>query len=405
MRLLPVLLVLVFASSRSKAQTYPERIYPDSSFAPFLHGVASGDPLTDRVIIWTKISKPQQKSNALKWEVSPDSNFITLVNSGTIQADTSHDFCVKTDVTGLKPGMHYYYRFKNSEGKSSPVGIASTLPATDVQQFKLAVVSCSSIWAGFFNAYKIIAHRPDIDYVVHLGDYVYDYPDDRQLKRMPDKPVKDCAGLEDWRERHSYYLLDPDLREARRCKTWIATWDNHDTDVEAPGKTEEAIQAFYEYLPIRMPDTLHPERIYRTFPFGQLADLHMIDMQLFRGKETFAEGKQSVLGNAQDFWLKEKLSGATSTWQLIGNQEMMTDWLSSKTVYKLTKRGNGKVFDTGNWNGFPEDRQRLYDLLAEKKLNTVVLTGDVHMSFRDEHDRHPKDNKRYNKRTATGAVG
>ncbi|MBK7148873.1 MAG: PhoD-like phosphatase N-terminal domain-containing protein [Bacteroidetes bacterium] len=179
MRLLPVLLVLVFASSRSKAQTYPERIYPDSSFAPFLHGVASGDPLTDRVIIWTKISEPQQKSNALKWEVSPDSNFITLVNSGTIQADASHDFCVKTDVTGLKPGMHYYYRFKNSEGKSSPVGIASTLPATDVQQFKLAVVSCSSIWAGFFNAYKIIAHRPDIDFVVHLGDYVYDYPDDR----------------------------------------------------------------------------------------------------------------------------------------------------------------------------------------------------------------------------------
>lgn len=405
MRQLTVFLLVFAVQINSKAQEYPERMYPDTAFAPFLYGVASGDPLTDRLIIWTKITEENKETSQVYWEVSLDTSFSKLENSGSLVANALHDYCVKEDVTGLKPGTEYFYRFKNAAGKTSPIGRARTLPEGDVRQFKLAVVSCSSIWAGFFNAYRIIAHRSDIDFLVHLGDYVYDYPDERQLKRMPAEPVTDCAGLKDWRERHSYYLLDPDLREARQNKTWIAVWDNHDTDVEAPGKTEEAIQAFYEYLPIRMHDASHPEKIYRQFQFGKLADLNMIDMQLFRGKEIFAEGKKSVLGNEQDAWLKQKLSNSYATWQLIGNQEMMTDWLSSKTVYKLTKRGNGKVFDTGNWNGFPEDRQRLFNLIAEKKLNTVVLTGDVHMSFVMNITGYPKDKEQYKKRTGTGAIG
>lgn len=386
---------------------YPANIFPDTAFAPFYYGVASGDPLQDKIVLWTKVAVDSGTTLpvALKWTVAEDSNFAEVVQQGTALASPQHDFTAKTDVGYLDPGHKYYYRFETGEGKKSQTGIAHTLPPDSVKHFKLAVVSCSSIWSGYFNAYRRIADRADIDFLVHLGDYVYDYADDHQLNRMPAAPVKDCAGLQDWYERHTYYLLDPDLRAARQNKTWIAEWDNHDTDVEAPGKTEDAIQAFYDYLPIRMPDAQHPENIYRRFQFGTLADLTMIDMQLFRGKEEYAPGKKSVLGNVQDAWLKNNLAISQTQWHLLGNQEMMTDWLSEGAP-KFLKHGNGHVFDDSNWNGFPDDRNRFYNFVDSIKLNNlVVLTGDVHMSFIMDMTATPKNRKLYNRRTGQGAVG
>jgi alkaline phosphatase D len=383
---------------------YAAGMYPDSTYFPFNYGVASGDPLQDRVIIWTRAEMTGYTVN-LKWEVATDTGFTHIVKYGKAIANSAADFTVKVDVDGLQPGQSYYYRFITASGKKSQTGVARTLPPDTVKQFKLAVVSCSSIWAGYFNAYRRIAERTDIDYVVHLGDYVYDYADDKQLNRMPVGPVKDCAGLDDWCNRHRYYLLDPDLRAARQNKTWIAEWDNHDTSVEEPGKPEDAIKAFYWYLPIRMPDTTKPERIYRRFRFGKLADLNMIDMQLFRGKEEYETGKKSVLGNVQDAWLKSNLLQSSTVWHLIGNQEMMTDWLS-KGAPKFIKRGNGRVFDDGNWNGFPDDRNRLYRFIDSNRINNVVvLTGDIHMSFVIDMVEDPKNKKIYNKRTGSGAIG
>jgi alkaline phosphatase D len=399
-------LLLFMAFYHANAQ-YPPNIYPDTVFAPFYYGVASGDPLKDKVIIWTKVfvADKTQPAVALKWTMATDSSFADVVQQGTALATPQHDFTAKTDVGYLDAGQKYYYRFETPDGKKSQTGIARTLPPDSVKQFKLAVVSCSSIWSGFFNAYRRIAERPDIDFVIHLGDYVYDYADDHQLNRMPAAPVVDCAGLKDWNERHTYYLLDPDLRAARQTKAWIAEWDNHDTSVEPPGKTEEAIQAFYDYLPIRMPDAAHPENIYRRFTFGKLADLNMIDMLLFRGKEEYAPGKKSVLGLAQDAWLKHNLVTSPTRWHLIGNQEMMTDWLSEGAP-KFLKHGNGHVFDESNWNGYPDDRNRLYAFLDSVKLkNVVVLTGDIHMSFVMDMTATPKDKIKYNRHTGQGAVG
>lgn len=390
------------------AQHYPDNIYPDTAYAPFYYGVASGDPLQDRVIIWTKVfvADTNVQSIALTWEVAADADFKQVVNKGDASATKFHDYTTKVDVDNLQPDHQYYYRFTTTDKRHSQTGIAYTLPGDSVKQFKLAVVSCSSIWAGYFNAYRRIAERNDIKFLVHLGDYVYDYPDDRQLCRMPEGKVVDCACLVDWQERHTYYLLDPDLRAARQNKTWIAEWDNHDTDVEAPGKQEEAVQAFWDYLPIRQPDPAHPEKIYRRFQFGRLADLTMIDMQLFRGKEEFAPGKKSVLGAEQDAWLKNNLKTSTTQWHLLGNQEMMVDWLSEGAPKFISKkRGNGHVFDTGNWNGFPEDRQRLYDFIDSNHINNVVvLTGDIHMSFVMDATGYPKDKTKYNKKTGKGAV-
>lgn len=401
---LPALFFLQICSISNVFAQYPPRIYPDTVYSPFYYGVASGDPLQDRVVIWTK-ADITGVSIPVYWQIATDSAFSSIVQKGLVYTSRATDFTVKVDVGGLAPGMVYYYRFNTADGRKSQTGVARTLPPDTVSQFKLAVVSCSSIWAGYFNAYRRIADRADIDFVVHLGDYVYDYADDQQLNRMPAEPVKDCAGLEDWCKRHTYYLLDPDLRAARQNKTWIAEWDNHDTSVEEPGKPEDAIKAFYWYLPIRMPDTIHPECIYRRFQFGQLADLNMIDMQLFRGKEEYEPGKKSVLGNTQDSWLKNNLQKFATHWHLIGNQEMMTDWLSEGAP-KFIKRGNGRVFDDGNWNGYPDDRNRLYRFIDSNKINNVVvLTGDIHMSFVMDMVASPKDKKQYNKRTGTGAVG
>ncbi|MDB5282147.1 MAG: phosphodiesterase/alkaline phosphatase [Bacteroidota bacterium] len=146
--------------------------------------------------------------------------------------------------------------------------------------------------------------------------------------RMPGFELKSPATLADQRNRHKYYLLDPDLRFARQNKMWIVEWDNHDTHFKEREKTMDGITAFYEYVPIRMPDTSHPENVYRSFHFGQLAQLDMIDMYLFRGKEQFAPGKGSVLGAVQDQWIKNQLQHSTAQWHLLGNQEMMGSWLS-----------------------------------------------------------------------------
>jgi len=404
-----VLLFILAALPDASAQSgYPANMYADTLHVPFIYGVASGDPMTDRVMLWTKVASFRKNEVvSIVWQVSEDSLFAKIVSEGSAEAVAEFDHCVRVDAGGLEAGKQYFYRFISEEGEVSVIGKARTLPKDDVGKLKLAVVSCSSVWAGFFNAYARIAEREDVDFVVHLGDYVYDYPDDRQLNRMPSFPQEDVKDKQGWRERHKYYLMDADLRKARQEKTWIAEWDNHDIDLPDGSDEIRAIEAFYEYVPVRMMDTLHPERIYRSFRFGKLAQLHMIDMFYYRGKEEFEKGKRSVLGELQFDWLKGQLKRSDSQWQLVGNQEMMTDWLSEDTPKIMKKQnGNGHVFDTGNWNGYPKDRQRLYDFLKENNLkNTVVLTGDIHMTFVMDMTGWPTCRTEYDRRTGEGAVG
>jgi len=382
-------------------------MYADNEHAPFLYGVASGDPLQNQLIIWTKI-EPSSDTNEQEviWEMATDSTFKTDFQKGNYRATAQSDFTVKIDVKNLQPNTTYFYRFSDGANHFSAIGLGKTLPTATADHFKLAVVSCSSIWSGYFNAYRQIAKSEDIDFVVHLGDYAYDYADKDELHRMPTPYPVDVSSLTEWRERHTYYLLDPDLRAARQNKTWIAIWDNHDIDCEAPGTTEDAISVFYEYLPIRMPSEANPEKIYRSFKFGNLADLVMTDMFYYRGKETYQESKKSVWGNEQDEWIKEQLKSSTTTWKIIGNQEMMGSWLSEGAPKFLKLPGNGKYFDPGCWDGYPDDRDRFYDFLDSNKIsNTVVLTGDAHMSFITDLAKNPKDKKSYNPKTGKGAVG
>ena len=412
------IMLSIYCMQASAQTLYPDNIYADTAYAPFYYGVASGDPMQDRVIIWTKISVPDSFSyiheivhhkfhnRMLKWAVANDSLFHDVVSAGTVVAEHMNDYTVKVDVTGLQSGHQYYYRFYTTGDTHSQIGICRTLPDESVKHIKFALVSCSSVWSGYFNAYRRIAERQDIDFVIHVGDYIYDFVDNEEERRMPAPYPTEPDSLSAWRARHTYYLLDPDLREARRTKTWIGEWDNHDTHYKKHPGTDGGVQAFYEYLPIRMPDTLHPERIYRHFHFGMLADLDMIDMYLFRGKEEFEPGHKSILGLQQDVWFKESLLQSKSTWHLVGNQEMMGSWLSQGLPHFLRLPGNGKYFDPGDWDGYPEDRARLYDFIDSLHIkNFVALSGDLHMSFALDLTKDPQNKKGYNKHTGEGAVG
>jgi alkaline phosphatase D len=418
-RLLLFIFITMCSITLSAQTHYPDRIYADTAYAPFYYGVASGDPTQHEVILWTKLYMPDSlgprpsieygglaHSRWLKWAVANDSLFHDIISAGTSTTDRGLDYTVRALATGLQPGHQYYYRFYTMGGTHSQTGLCRTLPDDSVKHIKFALVSCSSVWSGYFNAYRRIAERSDIDYVIHVGDYIYDFVDNEEERRMPVPYPTEPDSLPEWRARHTYYLLDPDLREARRTKTWIVEWDNHDTHYKKHGWSDGGIEAFYEYMPMYMPNPKHPERIYREFHFGTLADLDMIDMYLFRGKEEFEPGHKSILGNEQDAWLKDKLRSSRATWHLLGNQEMMGSWLSQGLPHFLHLPGNGKYFDPGDWDGYPEDRGRLFDFIDSAHIkNLVTLSGDLHMSFALDLTRDPQNKTSYNKHTGRGSVG
>lgn len=405
-------LLLIACSTRVSAVQYPPfypevGLYGDTLHAPFIYGVASGDPTQESLIIWSKIHPRDSAQNIeIYFEVSRSERFDSIVQHGRVMGRAEDDFNLKIDIEGLEPGQTYYYRFWDHQ-RHSVTGKGKTLPSAEVAEVCFAFVSCSCVMAGYFNAYRRISEREDLDFLVHLGDYAYDYPDKRQHNRIPGEVLRDVQSASEWRDRHRLYLLDPDLREARRQKSWIAVWDNHDIDLPDKRKTLSAMKVFYDYMPIRKPWPEHPERIYRSFRLGSLADLIMIDMFSKRGREEIVPGVPSVLGSHQDAWLQNELEQSTAAWRVLGNQEMMADWLSEGAPRFVRKRsGDGRVFDTRSWGGYPADRQRLFDFLKEREMiDNLVISGDIHMAFVMDLTGTPKDRRLYSQRKGYGAVG
>ncbi len=274
---------------------------PDVDFA---HGVASGDPLQDAVIIWTRVTPRQDAQETLAipvhWTVARDSALSDVVREGNTQAPLARDFTVKVDVGGLSPGVYYYYGF--SVGKAiSPVGRTKTLPANGIPRSSLAVVSCANYPAGYFNVYREVAGRDDIDVVIHLGDYIYEYGADgyggeqgKKLGRIVE-PTHEIVSLADYRTRHAQYRRDPDLRALTSRHPMIAVWDDHETannsykdgaenhnhgEGDWGARKAAAIRAYYEWLPIRMADEQAPVKTYRSFQLGDLASLIMLDTRI-----------------------------------------------------------------------------------------------------------------------------
>lgn len=363
----------------------------DETLAPFYHGVASGDPLPEAVIIWTRITLPDENPVSVSWRMAFDTSFTAVVASGSTNVGPATDWTVQVDVTGLDADTWYYYEFEHN-GQRSIMGRTHTAPVGGVEQLRFGVVSCSNYEHGLFNAYKSLAQRNDIDAVLHLGDYIYEYEVGGYSINMAgrtNEPPNEIITLEDYRTRYSHYRLDSDLREIHRQYPFIVIWDDHESAndswyggaenhtpaSEGPWSDRKAaaIRANEEWIPMRKPDPNDIERIYRDFSYGSMADILMLDTRLYaRDLQGSGAGQnRNLLGHAQRQWLYGNLSGSTSKWKVVGQQVMVAPLVIL-----------GIPVNTDQWDGYPGERDSLLSHLRDNDIdNAVILTGDIHTSW------------------------
>jgi len=380
----------------------------------FEHGVASGDPLTDGVIIWTRVSPatPAPPAEGVEpeppapievwWEMALDEDFRERTAQGTLMTDASRDFTVKVDVPGLVWGRNYFYRFA-AQGRWSPTGRTRLAPKRDeAGKLRFGVCSCANYGFGYFYAFRHMAERADLDAVLHVGDYYYEYengsfPEPALQLRMLEPP-HETVTLEDYRMRLSLYRRDPDLQECHRQHPFIVVWDdhetannswmggaqNHDPATEGPWpvRVAAARQAFFEWIPIRD----NPgQKLYRRLRYGDLADIIMLDTRIDGREQQFPlwvfspdEPKlpANIISAEQETWLQDQLSGSKARWKIIGNQVVLSFWQF------LRPDGSRLNANPDQWQGYREGRERLLAFFRENDIsNTVVVTGDVHSSW------------------------
>lgn len=406
-----VILFTLFGASITTMAQLSANMYLDSTHAPFTLGVTSGDPTTDAVILWTRIEPDSatQANAQVNWEIAKDMGFTQVINSGTVTTDANSDWTINVDATGLAPHTIYYYRFDDGNGNYSVMGRTRTAPAGLAPHVRMATLSCSSVFSGFFNGYRRIAEREDLDLIVHVGDYIYDFVDSDEQVRVPvDYPyiegngTYDVDSLHEWRELHRLYLHDPDLREARRMHPWILMWDNHDV---AGSNKNEPIQAFHEYVPVRVPDSTEMDKIYRTIHYGDLIDFITLDILLFRDTDQVpGTGDNSIIGNDQYNWFTQELSNSTAVWKFVPSQNLIGGW-SIIGIPQWIGIGNGTVLDDSNWDGYDSDRDRVLHYLDDNNINNVFfLTGDSHVSIAADLSWDPVDGSVYDPATGNGSV-
>ncbi len=387
-----------------------EQAATDPAVRLFRHGVASGDPLSDRVMLWTRVTAPPTRSAIgpidVQWVVASDEGLQQVVARGTAQAAPERDFTVKVDAGGLGAGRTYHYAF-TAGGERSPIGRTKTLPAR-ADRLRVASVSCANYPAGYFNAYRCIANRADLDAVIHLGDYIYEfangrYGDGSASGRVPGR-AGEVSSLEDYRDRYATYRSDIDLQEAHRRHPFIAVWDDHESANDAwsggagnhnssqgswTTRLAAAYRAYLEWMPIR--ESSDPKiHLYRSFRFGDLADLVMLDTRGLRDEQAggldakrLADPSRTLLGAAQEAWFFDQLrtsQKAGSRWRLIGQQILFTP---------LSPPGF-PVANPDVWDGYAPARNRVFDFLANEKITDLaILTGDIHSSWAMDVARNP----------------
>lgn len=404
----------------------------------FGFGVASGDPLSDRVILWTRVNLPTDQPVAVGWEVATDGLFSNLVQSGTAVTTASQDYTVKVDVTGLLPASTYFYRFRHGD-QVSAIGRTRTLPVGDVRQVRMAVFSCAAFPLGQFHAYADAARRGDFDVALHLGDYIYEtgLSDAEQiaatlLGRKMD-PKGELHTLAEYRARHAQYRTDSSLRAVHATMPVIAVWDDHDivndtwrdgagghdpaTEGSFAVRRAAAIQAWHEWLPTRTTTLPNLMTTYRSFDFGNLLSLHMLDTRVV-GRDApvsrdqylagvAATATRQLLGSPQSDWLTSRMQASTATWQVLGQQVLMARMEIPLSVYDnftedsineflvaqdtpasaRTQRQIALVaqqrigLDLGNWNGFQAARDQVLSIARSQNKNLIVLSGDSHNAW------------------------
>ncbi len=416
----------------------------DEAAAYFTHGIASGDPLADRVILWSRVLPGDgvERKLTARWEVAEDNFFHRIVAAGDVSTGPERDYTLKADATGLSPGKTYYYRFRVA-GVISQTGRTRTLPTGAVEQFRIGLASCSNYPQGFFHAYQDMA-RADLDVVMHVGDYIYEYPAGtysnpvatEQLGRQV-KPANELLRTEDYRQRYGLYRSDPDLQAAHAMHPWICVWDDHElmndtwkagaeNHNEGEGDFAERIamarKVYHEWLPIRTAAQTDQAPIYRNFPVGDLADLIMLDTRLhgrdkqlsyqedmpkaesplaFRD-EVLSSPERSILGADQENWLASQLAASKdrgATWQVLGQQVLMgklmipqlpedqvadmemPEYARKRIMGMIQLAPLGLPMNLDAWDGYPACRERVQQNLLDLAANPVVLAGDTHNAW------------------------
>jgi alkaline phosphatase D len=374
---------------------------------PFQHGVASGDPFADSVVLWTRISEASA-AVSVDYEVAEDAAFATIVAMGTFSTDGSRDYTVKVVAEGLAAASTYYYRFM-AAGETSPIGRTRTAPEGDTSRLRFAVASCSSLAHGYFHGYRRIAERADLDAVIHLGDYIYEYGTGQYGRIRSYQPDHEIRSLEDYRMRYAQYRGDADLSEAHRQHPFITTWDDHESadnswrdganehtdEKDGPwgSRIAAASQAYREWMPFREGEG---GRLQRALVYGNLVELIVLDTRIW-GRDLQASGStdptlmnedRQLLGADQETFLLDRLRGSTSRWKLVCQQVMMATLPA--------------FLNTDQWDGYPAQRRRVLSTIEDEGISDVViLTGDIHTSWAAEIAVDPAE---YVPATGAGAV-
>lgn len=403
-------------SESGRDDTVPDPAEVPAVPVTFVHGVASGDPLPEAVILWTRITRDDGAAEglAVTWEVARDTAFAQVVKKGRVDTGPDRDFTVKVDATGLEAATTYFYRFRVAK-LASPVGRTRTAPAMGaaVDRLRFAVVSCSSLAHGYFHAYRSVAQRLDLDAVIHLGDYIYEYGSGHYGSLRAYEPPGECLTLADYRTRFAQYRKDADLQEVHRQHPFIAVWDDHEVANDAyrsgaenhqmdegpyENRRTAAFRAYAEWMPYREQPG---GGLFRVLRFGGLADLLVLDTRHFGRDEQLSETDtrlgdegRTLLGAAQETWLADGLRSSNATWRLLGQQVM---------VGQLPQRLNVDA-----WDGYPAARRRLFQAITGSRQgaggNVVVLTGDIHSSWAMDLAEDPTDGAKYDPATGRGAV-
>ncbi len=401
------------------AQQFDPDIYPlleNENHFPF--GVASGDPRPDRVLLWTKfVPNAIGETVRLQWEIATDTLLTNIVAQGLVATDSSSAFTAMVEPSELAPGTTYFYRFRSVDREDeSPIGRTRTAPENP-ETLRFAVVSCSEYNERYYNGYALIAQRNDLDAVIHLGDYIYEGAGKQQGERKH-IPPREIVSLRDYRSRYAQYRLDPDLAELHRLHPVIAIWDDHEfaNDSHREGAQQHrknqgdwevrkniARQAWFEWLPTM---TYREETIVRSFNYGGLADLFMIDGRLQRdapvesyNDTTVLDPERTKLGVTQTAQLTTWLRDSQAQWQIIGNNVMFAS-------VDLGRFAKDRRWNMDAWDGFPANRDQIFDTLEVHNIkNVVVLTGDIHMAWALELAREPHNKKSYSRRTGAGTYG
>ena len=406
----------------------------------FSHGVASGDPTSKGFIIWTRVDTKAGSTADTQWIVARDEALKDVVARGRAIARPIHDHCIKVDVklpSGERPGSTYYYGFVTHD-RQSPIGRTKTLPDSSAKTAAFAMASCSNYPTGYFSVYREIANLDDINFVLHLGDYIYEYglggygtQRAAELDRLV-QPQGEVFSLQDYRARYATYRSDPDLQAAHAKHPFIVVWDDHESANDSwidgaqnhDPKTEgdwsvrraAALQAYSEWMPIRLPEPDNLLRIYRDFKLGDLMHLHMLDTRLIgRARQleyaqfrSDADGfdaqgfvrelgnpQRTLLGVHQRDWLSQNLVSSGARWQVLGQQVLMTNLSVPANLTDLQPKenpssfwkgvqqlqGSGLPLNLDAWDGYPAARERVYGAAQRSGGSLISLAGDTHNAW------------------------